>query len=307
MSAHYYNEIEPYAVAWLRNLMAEGLIPAGDIDTRSIEDVRPSDLAGYVQCHFFAGIGGWPLALALAGWPSDRPVWTGSCPCQPFSVAGKGDGAADKRHLWPAWFHLISQCRPSVVFGEQVAAAVGHQWLDGMCADLEGQGYAIGASVLPACAVGATHRRDRLWFVADTDCSGLETGGREGLYSQRGTRPFASQSFAGAMADADMQRRDGEHTRIWEGPTGRHAGRLPEIAGGCSSSQWHAASSVIGHDGKSRRSPEPSIRLLAHGLSARVGRLRAYGNAIVPQAAAQFISAYAEARGLIVGEAMVAA
>lgn len=170
---HYYNEIEPFAVQWLRNLMDGGHIPSGDIDTRSIEDVKPDELAGYVQCHFFAGIGGWPLALALAGWPADRPVWTGSCPCQPFSVAGKGDGAADKRHLWPAWFHLIAQRRPSVVFGEQVAAAVGHAWLDGVCADMEGQGYAIGAAVLPACAAGAPHRRDRLWFVADACGTGL--------------------------------------------------------------------------------------------------------------------------------------
>ena len=163
---NYYNEIEPFAVEWLRNLIDAGLIPSGHVDNRSIEDVTPNDLRGYTQCHFFAGIGGWPLALALAGWPADREVWTGSCPCQPFSVAGKGMGTADQRHLWPAWFHLIRLCKPAVVFGEQVAAAVGHAWLDGVCADMEGQGYAIGAAVLPACAAGAPHRRDRLWFGA---------------------------------------------------------------------------------------------------------------------------------------------
>ena len=108
----YYNEIDPFAAQWLRNLIDAGHIAPGHVDTRSIEDVTPSELAGYTQCHFFAGIGGWSLALRLAGWPDDRPVWTGSCPCQPFSAAGKGAGFADERHLWPAWFHLIEQCRP---------------------------------------------------------------------------------------------------------------------------------------------------------------------------------------------------
>lgn len=117
----YYNEIEPYAAEWLRNLIVAGLIAPGDVDTRSIEDVRPDDLRGYEQCHFFAGIGGWSYALRLAGVPDDRRIWTGSCPCQPFSAAGKGAGFADERHLWPAFFHLIRECRPERVVGEQVA------------------------------------------------------------------------------------------------------------------------------------------------------------------------------------------
>src|SRR5690606_31057001 len=137
------------------------------VDTRSIEDVTPNDLQGYTQCHFFAGIGGWPLALRLAGWPDDRPVWTGSCPCQPFSQAGKGAGFADERHLWPAFFHLIEQCRPSVVFGEQVASKDGLAWLDLVQADLEGAGYACGAADLCAAGVGAPHIRQRLYWVAN--------------------------------------------------------------------------------------------------------------------------------------------
>ena len=162
----YYNEIDPYAAQWLRNLIATNRIAPDDVDERSIIDVRPDDLGGYDQCHFFAGIGGWSLALRLAGWPDDRPVWTGSCPCQPFSSAGKGEAANDERHLWPAWFPLIAQRRPPIVFGEQVEAAVGWGWLDAVFADLEGEGYACGASVLPACSVGAPHIRQRLWFVA---------------------------------------------------------------------------------------------------------------------------------------------
>jgi len=86
----YYNEIDPFAAEWLRQLIKDGLIADGEVDERSIEDVTPNELAGFTQCHFFAGIGGWSYALRLAGWPDDQPVWTGSCPCQPFSTAGKG-------------------------------------------------------------------------------------------------------------------------------------------------------------------------------------------------------------------------
>ena len=166
---NYYNEHDRNAAAWLRELIADGLIPDGVVDERSIVDVRPSDLAGFTQCHWFAGIGGWPLALQLAGWPADRPVWTGSCPCQPFSTAGKQKGQADERHLWPHFARLIRECRPPVVFGEQVASAVGHGWLDGVCSDLEAAGYACGAVVLGAHSVGAPHIRQRLYWVADAE------------------------------------------------------------------------------------------------------------------------------------------
>ncbi|WP_429497311.1 DNA cytosine methyltransferase [Robbsia andropogonis] len=114
MTAAYYNEIDPYAAAWLRNLIEAGHIAPGMVDERSIEDVRPDDVRGFTQCHFFAGIGVWSYALRRAGWPDDRPVWTGSCPCQPFSAAGKGSGFADERHLWPAFHHLIRECRPAL-------------------------------------------------------------------------------------------------------------------------------------------------------------------------------------------------
>ena len=162
---NYYNEIDPYCAAWLQNLMDAGHIAKGVIDTRSIEDVTPAELVGYTQCHFFAGLGGWAYALDLAGWPRDRPVWTGSCPCQPFSAAGKGNGFADERHLWPAWQHLIAQCRPAVVFGEQVANAAA--WLRTVVSDLEGVGYAVGHMPIEAASAGGADIRDRIWIVAD--------------------------------------------------------------------------------------------------------------------------------------------
>jgi DNA (cytosine-5)-methyltransferase 1 len=134
----YYNEFDSYDAEWLRNLIKAGAIAPGDVDERDIKDVMPGELMGYTQCHFFAGIGGWPRALRLAGWPDDRPVWTGSCPCQSFSAAGRGKGFADERHLWPYWFHLIRVCRPSTIFGEQVASKLALSWLDLVQDDLEG-------------------------------------------------------------------------------------------------------------------------------------------------------------------------
>lgn len=163
----YYNEFDPYAAQWLRNLIAAGHIAPGDVDERSIVDVQPSDLEGYTQCHFFAGIGGWSLAARLAGFPDDRELWTGSCPCQPFSVAGKGLGFSDERHLWPEFLRLIAERRPAVVFGEQSAAAPA--WIAMVRSDLEALHYAVGAIQVQAASAGARHRRDRWWFVADAE------------------------------------------------------------------------------------------------------------------------------------------
>lgn len=167
--AAYYNEIDPFAAHWLRNLIAAGHIAPGEVDERSIEDVTPDDLRGFTQCHFFAGIGVWSHSLRLAGWPDDRPVWTGSCPCQPFSAAGKGDGFADERHLWPHFFHLISERRPQHVFGEQVAAGNANVWFDLVQADLEGMGYAFGLVPFTSAGIGAPHIRERAYWVANAD------------------------------------------------------------------------------------------------------------------------------------------
>ena len=174
MNQSYYNEIDPAAAAMLRSLIAAGHIAPGIVDERSIEDVRPDELAGYAQCHFFAGIGIWSLALRQAGIPDDYRVWSMSCPCQPFSAAGKGEGFADKRHLWPAAYHLISQCRPERIFGEQVASKDTDPWIDLVQTDLEALGYAFGCVPFPSAGVGAPHIRDRAYWVGNASSTGLE-------------------------------------------------------------------------------------------------------------------------------------
>lgn len=166
----YLNEHDANAAQWLRNLIDHGTIPSGYVDCRDIKEVEPNDLTQYTQCHFFAGIAGWSLALEIAGIPEDFPVWTGSCPCQPFSSAGNQKGKDDERHLWPDFFNLIRECRPQLVFGEQVESAIRHGWIDDLQADVEGEGYALGYAVLGAHSVGAPHKRQRLfWGIVRRD------------------------------------------------------------------------------------------------------------------------------------------
>jgi DNA (cytosine-5)-methyltransferase 1 len=317
--AAYYNEHDPYAAQWLRNLVASGHIAPGDVDERSIVDVRPDDLRGYTQCHFFAGIGGWSYALWLAGIPDDRPVWTGSCPCQPFSAAGKGKAGDDGRHLWPAWFSLIRECRPAIVFGEQVEAAIGWGWLDLVFSDLEAEGYACGASVLPACGVGAPHIRQRVWFVADASSIDFATGTVEGRSSLVEAEPSSAQHrSACALADDHDRGREVERAaRLHvQGQPGDDAARRSAngvLADGISAglevervepardqrtaaqrggaiSAWSDCVWLPCSDGKARP-VEPGTFPLASRIPGRVGRLRAYGNAITPQVAAEFIRA----------------
>lgn len=328
----YYNEFDPKAAAWLRELIGAGHIAPGDVDERSIVDIRPSDLIGYTQCHFFAGIGVWSYALRRAGWPDDRPVWTGSCPCQPFSAAGKGAGFTDERHLWPHFHWLIENCRPPVVFGEQVASKDGLGWLDLVQADLEGSGYASGAVDTCAAGFGAPHIRQRLYWVgkrlehteavgrlerraepsgwrADIGCGFGIVGdarfarleGQRGGYSatfghgQGSVRPVAEASEFGGVAHNND---DGCSAPSISGfhNSEHHAEPRGSIVGRTSptNGHWRDADWLFCRDGK-WRPVEPITFPLAHGAAARVGRLRGYGNAIVAPAAQAFIEAYLEA------------
>jgi len=351
----FYNENDPYPAAWLRALIAAGLVMRGTVDERSVAELRPADLAGAGRAHFFAGIAGWDLALRLAGWPDGREVWTGSCPCQPFSGAGRRRGFADDRHLWPVWFRLIDACRPAVVLGEQVASPDGLRWLDAVCADLEAAGYACRAADLCAAGVGAPHIRQRLWWRADRLGDGLGAGlegharhgdGAAGRPVAAG--PAAAAGGAGGLADPD---RDGQwHRRGAGGEAGtRHEARAEpgrcgaagglahadgghRVAGGLQCSGQHGfqpadggalrgrdrgpwVGAAAGLDGPGAphggwgdadwlfcrdgrwRPVEPGTFPLVDGFSARLGRLRAYGNAIVPQVAAAFIRMTEEGAG----------
>ena len=314
MTHAYYNENDPKAAEWIRQLIKAGLIEPGDVDERSIEDVRPADLTGYRQAHFFAGIGGWPYALRLAGWPDDRPVWTGSCPCQPFSQAGTGKGTDDPRHLWPHWRWLIDQQRPAIIFGEQVASKDGRHWLAGVRADLETLGYGFGAADLCAAGIGAPHIRQRLWWMADADgrdasTEGLQRGRQHGCESQ-------DSGIAGRLGEPDSPRREpgqqaaaatrhGHPTEPASGdgrlrnanePGSQGRGILPERTNELSAWATSLGNWLPCTDGKARRI-EPGIEPLVNGLPGRVGLLRGYGNAIVPQVAATFIEAVTDCQG----------
>jgi DNA (cytosine-5)-methyltransferase 1 len=249
----YYNEIDPYAAQWLQNLIDAGHIARGHVDTRSIVDVRPADLSGFTQCHFFAGLGGWSYALRLAGWPDDRTVWTGSCPCQPFSGANKhARGEADERHLWPELYRLTNECVPPVLFGEQIARDGGPGWFAGVRSDLEASGYSVAAANLAACSVGSPQERQRFWFVA--------VGIAESLRRREGIEPITCAQSG------------------WEA-----AGQSP----------WSDAA-TLGADGRRRRT-RPGTRPVAHGIPARIPKLRAIGNSIQAKTAATFIAAASEA------------
>src|SRR6056297_1359892 len=213
----YYNEWDSYAAEWLRNLIKEGNLPDGDVDERSITEVQPDDLKEYTQHHFFAGIGGWPLAVRLAGVSESERIVTGSPPCQPFSTAGQRKGYSDERHLAPHWLRLVAAIRPTWVFGEQVAAAIKKDdWLDDLLDALEAEGYATGATVLPACSVGAPHIRQRLWVTArlvnasSTQCKAR--GVSNGVYTKHDAA-WNSGAFDGLQRDeqsrglADSKRR----------------------------------------------------------------------------------------------------
>ncbi|MGZ5053395.1 MAG: DNA cytosine methyltransferase [Methylobacter sp.] len=250
----YYNEIDPKAAAWLRELIKQGLIADGIVDERSITEVAPNELAGFAQCHFFAGIGGWSYALRLAGIPDEYPVWTGSCPCQPFSAAGSNKGKSDERHLWPAFFNLIKQCGPITVFGEQVEGAVKHGWLDDLSADLERENYAVGAAVLGAHSIKGWHERNRIYWVAHNTSS--ESFNCVQYFRSQTRSSEDTSSIAVDFVDFDF---------------GMGIGK--------------------------KRIPKPSCGWVVDDVPARVVRLRGYGNAIVPQVAAEFIGAFFDVVG----------
>jgi len=307
----FYSEWDAYPAAWLRNLIDAGHIAPGTVDERSIRDLSPADVAGPGQRHYFAGIGVWSHSLRLAGIPDHANVWTASCPCQPFSSAGKRAGAADERHLWPVLFELVRECRPAILLGEQVANADGRHWLSAVRADLEGAGYAVGAADLAAAGVGAPHIRQRIYFVAirpgvgqadtaaDADATGrgVERRGEQLDARERPARGHDADRRGEVRGMGDPGRdRAREHAGELPGDEGEHGERpahghhAPVVAGPTLPGPWADAEYIACSDGKARPT-QPGSFPLAHGVACRVGKLRAYGNAVVAEVAATFIRA----------------
>ena len=286
---NYYNENDPKAAAWLRELIKDGHIANGIVDERSIKDVQPNDLTDFTQCHFFAGIGGWSYALRLAGWPDNRPVWTGSCPCQPFSAAGKRGGTDDARHLWPEFYRLIGECRPATVFGEQVASKDGLAWLDIVSADLERADYAVGAADMCAAGVGAPHIRQRLYFVAESPRQQRDGRGD----SRSGRRESTDYSGMGDTRGVESGRLSNVgRPEVSEARFAGSAGELAYAYGGNASPQREQRSGQYGliaqdswacdwiecTDGK-WRPVEPLAQQMANGLSFALGLVRGFSHA----------------------------
>lgn len=216
----------------------------------------------------------WPRKVLAKHWPNvpifedvrtlrgsdiDGPidVVVGGYPCQPFSTAGRRKGQEDDRHLWPEFNRLVAELRPAWVIGENVAGHIS-MGLDDVLSDLEGQGYACRTFVIPACATDAPHRRDRVWTVAHAQRS-RQSG--QGEHEQ----PSDCQAQGEGQADNVEPERQPRKRRA-EPRMGGMADGLP-----------------TGMDGPCKWPDEPDIPRVAKGVKDRANRLKALGNAVVPQ------------------------
>lgn len=210
-------------------------------------------------------------ARTLDGWTVGAvDVITGGYPCQPFSLAGKRRGKGDDRHLWPAFARLIRELRPSWIVGENVAGHIS-MGLDDVLSDLEGLGYAWEAFVIPAVAVDAKHRRDRVWIVAHPNRVAYANG--EWQSQPSGSKPDEWRRVGDGSQDVSHANRKG----------------FSDICGSEAKRGFLGdGTSGDGYFGDGERfcwSAEPRVGRVAHGVPRRVDRLRALGNAIVPQVA----------------------
>lgn len=320
-----YTDIDQFCCTWLESLIRAGLLPKGDVLCEDIKKINPGTVKKYTQRHWMCGIGGWPHALSLAGWPVDRPVDTASLPCQPFSIAGKQQGEKDDRHIWPTFRQAVSVLKSPTIFGEQVPQAIRLGWLDGIFDDLEAENYACGAIVLPSCSVGSPNIRQRLWWVADSanGRSQIRRPSRNGAIGYGKDEDFGPEASDFRAPDNRLADTEPQHDRARKSGSGRRGeftdggsdggvvqpnspGPQPwseaaEAAGyGCSAEPanfWSNSQLIQCRDGKQRRIPiESALFPLAPGLPGRVGLLRGAGNAINPYAAAQFIKAFMEVK-----------
>ena len=210
----------------------------------------------------------FPDVRTLKGSDIDGPVDVicGGYPCQPFSAAGQRRGKEDDRHLWPEFSRLVDELRPTWVIGENVAGHIS-MGLDDVLSDLEGQGYACRTFVIPACAVGASHRRDRVWTVAHASQLQRNGSGKNRQQGKRQISEFGKHGCEVAMADTERKR-----------------GRRRNPGGKNAANAWQSPEDKRGNrSGVGAWLPEPNVGRVANGVSRRVDRLKALGNAVVPQ------------------------
>ena len=237
---------------------------------RTVAFVEKDKACQRVLAKHWEGVPIYEDVSTFSGDQLDTPidVLVGGYPCQPFSHAGERRGAEDDRHLWPEMHRLMDELRPSWVIGENVAGHVS-MGLDTVLSDLESLGYSSRSFVIPACAVNAPHRRDRVWVVAHSErerptVRAAGQGGEGAVYLPHGhnsERPiqFGAAGDGQVLADADSP--------------GQREQRRPipiraQLAAVECGSWW---------------SSEPAVGRVADGLPGRVDRLKQLGNAVVPQ------------------------
>lgn len=256
----------------------------------------------------FAGIGGFDLGLERAGmkcvgqveidpkcqlvlakhWPHVKRIGDirdvkgnefgtvnlicGGFPCQPFSCAGKRKGKEDDRYLWPEMLRVIQAVGPSWVIGENVSGIIGVE-LDTVLSQLEGIGYEVQTLVIPACAVGAPHRRDRIWILSHTGQQSTWGEGNRFDHQQPHCHQAQQQSkICKDVANACGQglERSKLSTNYVEKTCGRSESTTRTASERCSN-VWEYWST------------EPCVGRVAHGIPGRMDRLKQLGNAVVPQ------------------------
>ena len=206
----------------------------------------------------------------------------GGFPCQPFSVAGRKKGKEDDRELWPEMFRIIQQTQPSWVVGENVANFTNLAFTRSK-ANLESEGYTVQPFVIPACAVGAPHRRDRVWVIANADSKRCESGSdhreeRSVLHHQNGhakeDQPQWKRRQCGASTAGEITTDDGGK---------RVQRREPQSLCRKQAFSWCRDVRRVADYFNRPDIPQPLICRNSDGFSSRMDRLRALGNAVVPQ------------------------
>lgn len=239
-----YTDVDGYLCEWMRNLIADKLLPSGDVLCEDVRKLQSAKLSDYTQVHLFAGIGGWGLSAKLAGWPDQFSLITASVPCQPFSRAGLRKGLSDERHLWPRTAELVASQKPFVVVGEQVWSDAAEDWWAQVHGDLTALGYRVSGSLVSAVDAGAPHGRPRIYWRALGNAH--------------------SNRLAAAIASHALHKQ-----AVKPSAASLRAWKKFEIV----QCPWDSA----------QRAVKPGIPMLVDGVPGRVDQLRAFGNAIIPQ------------------------